>query len=405
MTIRNWEGALALGCALFTAACGSRAVDTTSNAGRATIQSAATASNQFGFDLYQRLRGKDGNLIFSPASAEFALAMTSAGARGETLAQMESVLHLRGVVQPHAAFGALLSALRKRNGREGMTLSIANRLWAQQSLSFNPDFLRTMVDRYDAPLGRVNFGESQNARDAINRWVAGETRGRIPSLLGDGGVTSDTRLVLANAVYFKGEWQVAFDPKDTAPGTFRTPGGPVTADLMHKRGKKYRYRHIDGVQLAELPYRGGLSMVIVLPDADDGLAAVEDRLTANYEGWISELAAKEIDLKIPRWTTVSEMMLNEPLKDLGMRHALSDADFSAMTQEKLSISMVVQKAFVQVTEEGTEAAAATAVILGGIAGIGYLAIPSFHADHPFLYLIRDPETGLVLFVGRVADPR
>jgi serpin B len=404
MTTWSRGSAWALVCATIAAECGCRAVDAVTSVGQAAVEHAATASNQFGFDLYQRLRGQDGNLIFSPASAEFALAMTSAGALGETLAQMESVLHLRGVVEPHAAFGALLSALRKSNGREGMTLSIANRLWAQQSFSFNPDFLHTMGHRYDAPLGRVNFGESQKAREAINRWVAGETRDRIPSLLGEGEVTSDTRLVLANAVYFKGAWRVAFDQKDTKPGQFRTKGGPVPADLMHRTGK-YRYGHVDGVQLAELPYRGGLSMLVVLPDADGALADVEGRLAESYGRWLSELAVEEVDLEIPRWKTISdEMNLGDHLRSLGMQLAFSDAaDFSAMTtQEKLHISLVIQKAFVQVTEEGTEAAAATAVI---IVSVSAQVTPQFHADHPFLYFIRDPETGLVLFMGRVLDPR
>jgi serpin B len=419
MTRWNRGGAWALACAMIATACGSRTVDAPSSVGGASVENqvagaptaaidptAATASNHFGFDLYQKLRGQDGNLIFSPASAEIALAMTSAGARGETLAQMESVLHLRGMVGAPAAFGNLLAALNGRDGQEGMTLHVANRLWGQENYLFDAGFVRLLGERYKAPLGRANFaGAYEAARIAINRWVAGETRDRIQDLLSKGTVDQDTRLVITNAVYFNGVWQVAFDPKDTKPDQFRTKGGPVTADLMHRMGT-YRHRHVDGVQLAELPYGGGLSMLIVLPDVDDGLVGVEDRLAASYEGWIAGLAVKEVDLKIPRWKTVSEeMRLNKPLQELGMRLAFSDADFSAMTPEKLRISLVIQKAFVKVTEEGTEAAAATAVTLGGLAATIYRAVPSFHADHPFLYLIRDPETGLVLFVGRVLDPR
>jgi serpin B len=292
-----------------------------------------------------------------------------------------------------------------------MTLHVANRLWGQENLEFDVSFVRLLAEHYKAPLGRVDFGKApEAARAAINRWVAGETRDRIQNLLPEGALDAYTRLVLASAVYFKGAWQVAFNPTNSQPGEFRTKNGPARTSLMSQRGR-FRYGHADGVGVAELPYRGGLSMLVVLPDADDGLPGVEAQVAGSYDRWLATLTVRDVDLKIPPWKTVSDAIyLNDPLKELGMQLALSDyADFSGITPRGgIMISLVVQKAFVEVTEEGTEAAAATAVVMVVVSS-GGLPPPRppipFHADHPFLYLIRDPDTGLVLFIGRVLDPR
>jgi serpin B len=375
----------------------------------ALVSAAARASNQFGFDLYGRLirsfppQGR--NLVFSPLSAEVALAMTSAGARGETAVQMETVLHIQGVARVHEAFGHLLAAVNDRNGQAGMELHAANRLWGQEGVEFRSSFVRLLDERYGAPLGRVGFlGAPEQALAAINQWVASETRNRIQNLIDK--IDRDTRLVLVNAIYFKGLWSAAFKKEDTTPRDFKTKEGPVQAPLMSRIGK-YRYAHADGVQLVELPYRGGLSMVILLPDNDDGLGAVENRLPASYDRWLAALQMKNVDLLLPRWKSVDvdPMELGPLLSELGMPLAFSSAaDFSGIAPGRLKIARVIQKSFIEVTEEGTEATAATAVIMVEVSARGGGPV-TFHADHPFLYLIRDPLTGLVLFMGHVTDPR
>jgi serpin B len=329
--------------------------------------------------------------------------MTSAGARGETAVQMETVLHIRGLARAHEAFGHLLAAVNAKNGQDGMELHAANRLWGQEGMGFRSSFVRLLDELYRAPLGRASFaGAPDEACASINQWVASETRNRIQDLLDE--IDPDTRLVLTNAIYFKGFWSAAFKKDDTKPLNFKTKAGPVQVSLMW-RGGNYRYGHADGVQLLELPYRGSLSMVILLPDSDDGLSALEDRLAASHDRWLTTLAVKDVDLLLPRWKGVDKFELKEPLSDLGMPIAFSrHADFSGIADEALAISHVIQKAFIEVTEEGTEAAAATAVIMVEVSAGGGGPV-TFHADHPFLYLIHEPLTGLVLFMGRVSDPR
>jgi serpin B len=377
-----------------------------------TAADAANASNRFGFDLYGRLPKVDPsqprgfNLIMSPASAEIALDMAATGARGETLTQMETVLHLRGLADAHAAFGSLLATINGRDGTEGMALHTAKRLWGQEGLPFESSFLCLLSQRYGAPLGRVDFvGATEAARLAINAWAATETHDRIQNVIPPGALTSDYRLVLASAVYFKGRWQAEFEPRATTTGQFATKSGPVEAKMM-AQAHWFRYGHVDHEQVLELPYRGGLSMVVVLPDATDGLSGIEGRMRESYDRWLSSLKSAYVDLQLPRWKIESFMDLGAPLSAMGMSRAFSRvADFSGMTtSERLSIGFVIQKAFVETNERGTEAAAVTVIGMAYSSGIVPPPSVPFHADHPFLYFIRDPATGLVLFIGRVVDP-
>jgi serpin B len=368
------------------------------------------ASNAFGFELYSRVKADQQNVVCAPVSASIALAMAWAGARGETRREMARVLALgaTGPERTHAGVAALLDSLNARDGHEGIALHVADRLWGQKDLPFQTDYLRLLNDRYGAPLESVDFaGATEQARTAINRWAATQTHDRIREILLPGDVDALTRLVLTNAVYLKAAWQVEFTKQRTADGPFAAPDGTVAAKMMHNQAS-FRYARAPDVQILELDYRNGLSMVIVLPDAKDGLDAVEGRLAGSYAAWLKALDYKLIDLALPRWTVTSRLPLGGFLAAMGMPTAFSlQADFSGIaTTRPLFIQKVLQQAFVNVDETGTEAAAVTAVAMA-TSGHGWSSARpiAFHADHPFLYLIRDRTTGAVLFIGRVVDPR
>lgn len=371
---------------------------------------AVVASNKFGFELYARTKG-DANAICSPVSAWIALTMAWAGARGQTRREVGRVLAL-GRSEPgwiHAASAALLDTLNARNGKEGVALQVADRLWAQKGLELQPDYLRLLSDRYRAPLESLDFIDAtEQARVAINRWGAIQTHDRIPEVLHLGDVDALTRLVITNAVYLKAVWRVQFRKEETTDEPFRTPAGKVVAKMMHHRESSYRYARARDVQIVELDYRGDLSMVVVLPDKADGLDAVERRLASSHQEWLDALDYKVIDLELPRWTARSRRPLDEALVPMGMSTAFTTkADFTGIARTRpLFIHRVLQEAFVSVDEAGTEAAAVTAVVMGTISEGHSTQTPiPFHADHPFLYLIRDKATGAVLFIGRVVDPR
>jgi serpin B len=375
-----------------------------------TPAGATMASNRFGLDLYGRVKADGENLICSPASASFALAMASAGARGETAVEMTRVLHIDATkaAETHHSFGRLLGVLNGRNGKDGLMLSVADRVWAQDGLAFESDFLATLHDRYRAPLEKVDFeGANEAARLAINHWAAEATHGRIPEIIGPGELERATRLVLTNAIYFKGAWVKPFDPRVTLEKPFASPAGEARVKMMAQTDT-FAYARAGGVQILELPYRGGLSMIVLLPDATDGLPGLERRIGGSYDGWLAALRPALVELELPRWTFTSRMYLNGPLAALGMQRAFTKnaADFSGMTRDAaLLIDKVIQEAFVEVNETGTEAAAVTAVemMLESARMPEPTPIP-FHADHPFMFLIRDTATGAILFVGRVAAP-
>jgi len=378
-------------------------------ADRSALAAAVAASNAFGFDLFPRLKAGQ-NVVYSPVSASIALTMAWAGARGKTRSEMARVLALPTInaARTHVGFAALLGALNARNGQKGIELHIADRLWGQKDLSFRSDYLRLLRDRYLAPLEPVDFvGSTEPARIAINRWGATQTHDRIREILQPGDVTAATRLVLTNAVYLNATWITGFEKSMTTDGSFAISYGSVVAKMMRKQGS-VRYARARGVQIVELDYHGGLSMVVVLPDAKDGLATIESRLARSYAGWLKALDFSLVDLELPRWTGTSRLALADALAAMGMSTAFSPlADFTGIASgPPLAIQKVVQEAFVNVDESGTEAAAVTAVALRACASIDSEVKPiAFHADHPFLYVIRDRTTGVVLFLGRVVDPR
>jgi serpin B len=304
----------------------------------------------------------------------------------------------------HASFGGLLALLNARDKTGDLELHVADRLWGQSGVRFKPDFLALLRDSYGAPLETVDFASATSAaRAAINKWVATQTHDRIPMILGEDDLSGTTRLVLTNAVYFKGKWDKPFVEEFTRPRRFDGLSGATLVPMMVQE-TSFGYTRDGDVQVLELTYGGDLSMVVVLPDGAGDLPAVERKLARNYAVWLAALRPTLVDLCLPRWTFRSRLYLARPLEDLGMRLAFTpDADFSGTSDEQLFIDKVVQEAFIEVNETGTEAAAATAIMERAVSDETSVEKPKlFHADHPFLYLIRDRKTGAVLFLGRVA---
>jgi len=370
-----------------------------------------TANTSFALDLYQREKTTSGNLFFSPYSLSTALAMTYSGARGETAAEMARLLHFN-LPQPEVArtFGELAQQMDAVTRTTALKLDIANSLWCQKDFPFIESFLALTRDSYHAEARSVDFVQNtESARVEINSWVEHKTQDKIRDLIQSGQLDRTTRLVLCNAIYFKGQWASQFDPKATHPAPFFTLTGQQVQTPLMTRSVKLRSRAIDDFALASLPYVSNeLSMVILLPKATDGLPGLEERLnTGNLGHWLSLLdAAPELktDLFLPKFKLNCRLLLARTLSALGMPTAFSDsADFSGIsTKPALQISDVVHQAFVDVNEEGTEAAAATGVMMR------MLAIqrepPVFRVDHPFVFLIRENRTGTILFLGRVLDP-
>ena len=381
-------------------------------AGKADTATAAQGSTAFALDLYGRLRSGRENLFLSPLSISTALSMTYAGARGETAREMASVLRLpEDQDAAHEQVGEILQQLEAVGKAKGCRLDVANALWGQQDASFLPEFLSLIKDKYGGGMERVDFSKAEEARRTINAWVEKKTEGKIKDLIPPGMLRIETGLVLTNAVYFKADWAMPFDKKRTTDAPFIMPGDRKVNVPMMRRTAELRYMESKDLQALELPYAGDtLSMVILLPGKADGLNALENSLTpGDLDGWLKSLDERLVDVWLPRFTTTMWFELSEVLKEMGMPSAFSlgSADFSGMTGARgLFIGNVVHKAFVDVNEEGTEAAAATAVHMPTAAPPGPSPRPVvFKADHPFFFLIRDVKTGSILFMGRVVNPK
>ncbi|MDH7489164.1 MAG: serpin family protein [Anaerolineae bacterium] len=370
-------------------------------------------NSAFAFDLYQAIREKPGNLFYSPYSISVALAMTYAGARGTTERQMADVLRFTlPQDRLHPAFNLLDQALASRGAgaksKDGkpFRLSVANSLWGQAGYKFLPAFLDTLAENYGAGLRLVDFHSApEAARKTINDWVSDQTEGKIKDLIPQGAIDALTRLVLANAIYFNAAWMYPFDKDATQDGPFYLLDGSQVTVPMMRQDKHFRYFAGNGVQAVELPYDGGeVSMVILVPDKGK-FPAFEQSLTADTVADIlSKMETTNVNLTMPKFKYDATLSLAATLKAMGMPDAFSpDADFSGMDGTRnLAITDVFHKAFVAVDEAGTEAAAATAVV------IGLTAMPvspvELTVDRPFVFLIRDVQTGAILFVGRVLNP-
>ena len=387
--------------------------DTSPNANASDLATLVDGNSKFAFDLYQVLSHQGGNLFYSPYSISLALAMTYAGARGETEQQMADTLHF-ALQQDrlHPAFNSLDLALASRGegakGKDdkGFRLHIVNAIWGQKDYQFLPAFLDVLAENYGAGLRLLDFvREPEPSRITINDWVSDQTEGKIEDLIPQGVIDALTRLVLTNAIYFNAAWLTPFDKELTSNGTFHLlEGGDVTVPMM-RQTHSFGYATGDGYQAVELPYDGNeLSMIILLPDSGKFESVQNSLDAALVDHIVSDLQSRQVDLTMPKFQFESEFSLADTLAAMGMPAAFSgDADFSAMTgNRELSITDVVHKAFVSVDEAGTEAAAATAVV------VGLTAIPEqpvqVTVDRPFMFLIRDIETGTILFIGRVVNP-
>ena len=386
--------------------------DTSPQVGPDSQSGLVAGNNAFAFDLYQALRGEGGNMFFSPYSISEALAMTYAGAKGQTEADMADALHFTLFQDKlHPAFNWLdLELANRGEGAEGkdgkgFRLRIANALWGQKDYKFLSPFLDTLAINYGAGLRTVDYiNNAEKSRVTINDWVAENTEDRIKDLIPQGIINSYTRLVLTNAIYFNAAWLNPFKEENTKDGTFyRLDGSTVTIPMM-KQGESMRYAEGDNYQAVELQYDGReLSMIIIKPregEFEEFEKSFDDTVLQNI---VRQLGVHDVTLTMPKFKYESSFGLKEALGALGMGIAFTEnADFSGMNGKRdLLIQDVLHKAFVSVDEAGTEAAAATAVI------VGTTSMPEpaeMQVNSPFIYLIRDNATGTLLFVGRVLDP-
>jgi serpin B len=366
-------------------------------------------NNNTAIDLYAQLRAQEGNLFFSPYSISTALAMTYAGARGDTAKEMSQALHFSlDLDRLGPAFGSLYKRINGEGQKRGYQLSTANALWGQKDYKFLPEFLKLTRTHFGAGLQEVDFiRETEAARQTINQWVEKETKEKIKDLMPPGSITVDSRLVLTNAIYFKGDWEEQFKKDLTREEPFKLGGEKTVKVSMMNRTSKVSYFEGDGLQVLEMPYKGkDLSMVVLLPKKVDGLADFEKGLTEEkLAGWLGKLRSQEVIISFPKFKMTREFSLEGVLTRMGMKLAFvpNRADFSGMNGgTNLFVSAVMHKAFVEVNEEGTEAAAATGVVVTATS----LPPPKpvFRADHQFAFLIRDMQSGSILFLGRVSNP-
>lgn len=379
-------------------------------------RTAAQGLNQLGLDLYARLRSQPGNLAVAPGSIALAFGMTEAGARGETLAEMRRVLHSGLAPDRQAAALGALSARWNGPLGDGVTARTANRLFGHPRFTFEPPFIALTQALFAAPLERVDFAQVDAARQRINGWVAEQTMDKIRDLLPPGALGADTRLVLVNAMYLRAPWETPFAAYATRDEPFFVDGSTEAPVPTMSRAGRLPIATGPGFRAVELAYRGDdLAMVVLLPDARDGLGALEAQLTPErLHATFAALAPAQVSLRLPRFrVSTASLSLRAALGALGMRLPFTrrEADFTGIADppqpdDRLFISDAFHKVFVDVGEAGTEAAAATAVVMARAGAAPPTAPPApFVVDHPFVFVIRDRRTGALLFVGRVLDPR
>jgi serpin B len=369
--------------------------------------------NAFAFELYRQVSDHKRNIALSPFSISAALSMTASGARGETAAEMGRVLHVDPTPGGLAPLGALLSQYQAAGNK--VTLRVANRLFAANRYTFEPSFLSSVGATFGAPAELLDFQHApEPSRLRINEWVSHETHERIRDLLPGGSITGETRLALVNAIYFLGDWSTPFTKAATRPAPFFTEGGVEKRVPTMNQLETFGFGAVDGVKVLELPYVDGrLAMTLVLPDERGGLAQVEAHLSpTSYARWVASLQYDRVLVALPQFEITEGLNLSQILPRMGMPDAFDrdKADFTGMADppspaDRLFLSAVFHKAFVKVDEKGTEAAAATAVLMMR-AGAAMREEPpkEWKGDHPFLFFLRDRDSGAILFMGRVGDP-
>jgi serpin B len=360
-----------------------------------------------GTSLYDRLRAEPGDVLISPTSLLGALGVVASGARGTTRPALLRALQLRDAPDLDAQLGRRLTRLERSGG--GTILRVANALWVQQDFAVRPEFIDTARQDYGASVDRVDFRNAGiAAAKRVNDWVSERTDGRITQIFSADAIKPCTRLIVTNAVYFLGDWHSPFPVRLTAPQPFYQSGGSTrTIPLMHQESR-FAYLETDSFQAIDLPYKDvRLSMTILLPKARDALSALEAELDRGLPGWLTRLDEQEprtVKTYLPKLQMELDYDLEPPLTAMGMGIAFTDqANLGGIAAEPLMIDKVVHKTFLRMDEKGTEAAAATGVSIIP-ASPPPVPIATFRADHPFLFLIRDHETGMLLFLGRVAAP-
>ena len=374
------------------------------------VTAAASKANTFASKLYGSLASGKGNLFFAPYSIDICLSMVASGARNETERQMADALSEPSQTAERDMAAAKLRAALDELRRAGdITFDEANRVWLQKNYKILEAFRASITNAYGADFAPADFGaNAEKCRGEINGWVEKATRGKIKDLIPQGALNGLTRMVLVNAVYFYGSWDKAFKAEATTDDTFKSADGDVKVRMMHARLEHLSAREEDGLQVVDLPYKGRRAVMTILLPAEGGLKALENRIAKDgIDVTIGRLEPSTVRVSLPKFKLEQQFSLGDTLVALGMRNAFSvrDADFSGMTGTKdLYISAVVHKAFVQVDEKGTEAAAATGAIMMTRA----MPMPQkeivLRVDRPCVFLIRDRETGAVLFMGRLAKP-
>jgi len=379
---------------------------------KVTVKEIAEANNEFTVNLYKNLGEDNDNLIFSPYSISSALAVTYAGARGETAREMSDVFWFpENQKSFHPAYKAFTDSILISGKEKGTELNIANALWVQEDYRLIQDFLDLAKEYYRANAENVSFktpSEQEKSRQQINQWIEKKTNHKIKDMISPGILNELTRMVITNAIWFNGNWLHPFEKSRTSPSIFHiTRDKSVTTDFMHQK-KEIGYYEDDDVQAIELLYKGQkMSMIIILPKEIGGWKLIGKIISCNKLNIIhKEMKPHKINMSIPKFSFESKFNLKEILYKMGMEQAFTnDADFSGMTEDNdLRIDEVIHKAFIEVNETGTEAAAATAVIMSLKTALEEEDVIQFVADHPFLYFITDKTTGGIIFMGRYVNP-
>ncbi|HEU0208509.1 MAG TPA: serpin family protein [Candidatus Udaeobacter sp.] len=401
--------------------------------GATSFDLAAKATNALGVDLYRQLATADANLCISPYSIDSALAMTFAGADGETRTEMARVLHFQNDASVPGSFSALQQSLEQMSAKtielvkeskkfggpgEPITLNIANRLFAQKGYHFRETFLSLVKQNFGGAFEPLDFvADPARATQRINKWVADQTRDKIRDLIPGGALDATTRLVLANALYLKAPWASEFSQNATQPELFFVRGAPVDVPMMRKTDKNLGYARHEGFTVVSVPYAGNdLQFVVLLPDDIDGLRGLESKLSADILAGCAKIERRNVDLHLPKFKLEPPTItLAKPFEALGMKTAFNQPKGSAnfdkiaprTPQDYLYISQIFHKTFIAVDEKGTEAAAATAVAMMATSAMRPAPAPPIEVkvDRPFVYTIQHVPSGTCLFLGRVTDPR
>jgi serpin B len=368
-----------------------------------------SGNNQFAFDLYKTIKSNSDNAFYSPFSISVALGMTVEGAKNTTRKEMLKTMHLpEDDLIRQTGFRSLLTAINAPDKQ--YKLSTANSIWVQSGMTLKPEFETSLKNNFKGGLNSLNFKvEGDNCRVPINDWVANNTNQKIIDLIPEKSINKFTRMVLTNAIYFKGQWKKEFSKELTSDQYFHLiDQKSVVVPMMQSLKSDHKYLKTENAAILEIPYKNDeLSMILILPDPGK-FSAVEAAMSeAQFEIWQKQMTNQTVDVTIPKFKFRQKLMLSQKLKEMGMEQAFTDvADFSGMTKdESLKISEVIHEAFIEVNEEGTEAAAATAVIMVRTESKEFEdQTLQFRADRPFIFILKHKSKGSILFMGRVMNP-